>query len=144
MVHIEHCNHIGNNNPGQEQEMIISATGGAQRFGFPQSILFNVQQDPDSASDALAAVINASSSGDPLWILAAGPMESTWRGLDKALPSKRKYVRVVSHSVPNNNHNDTPEMTHDWDDLKADFQPDGTQFYMIQDQNITKVSCKIG
>lgn len=128
LVHCDYSNHMGDSNPTWELRMIESAEGGAERFNMNRSVFFNDQEDPEGAVVNLAAAINASSSDDPLWIIAAGPMEMVWRGINAAIPEKRAFVTVISHSRWNQNHGDTPQMTHDWADLKRDFSPDGVFF----------------
>ncbi|MDZ7849110.1 MAG: hypothetical protein U5L96_21645 [Owenweeksia sp.] len=137
VVHVEYSNHLGFTDSASEWEMNFSARGGALRFGYPPSLFYSAIDSVDATSDHLAAAINASSAGSPLWILAGGPMETIWRGINKATPAKRKYVRVVSHSQWNEQHVHFggPPLSNDWEDLVNDFTLDSTQFIQIPDQN---------
>ena len=135
LVHVDFNNHLGKSISQWESEMYESNLGAAQRFGFNKSVFFNDQNNLSSAINNLAAAINASSSSNPLWILAAGPMETVWRGINASRKDKRKYVNVVSHSKWNNEHSDTQALDHTWKDLEKDFKKDGVQFYKIKDQN---------
>jgi hypothetical protein len=135
VVHIEHSNHLGNNNSSQEKEMETSASGIISRFGYNSNIVFDCQTQKDAAKNNLKAKINAATSSKKLYILAAGPMETVWSALNAANASSRKNVVVVSHSSWNNNHNDTSELNHTWNNMKNDFEKDGVTFKQIKDQN---------
>lgn len=134
VVHVDFANHMGCNNGTMENEMIESALGAAQRFGFDQSVFFNDQRQINAATNNFAAAINASSANDPLWILAAGPMETVWRGIKAAETNKRQFVKVISHGQWNDDHNHC-QSNHTWRIMKTDFEDDGVSFIKIKDQN---------
>ena len=136
VVHIEYNIHLGITDSVQEYEMRVSAKGGRKRFHYDESIIYDAISDPDSTSDALAAAINASTASSPLWILAGGPMEMIARGLEKSDSLKRKYVKIVSHSDWNQNHDHFgPPLYNDWSDLLSTYSADSVQFIEIPDMN---------
>ncbi len=137
VVHYDYANHLGDNNTSWEAAMVESAEGGAVRFNLDKSVFFNDQSQLNAAIANLAAAINASSSDDPLWIIAAGPMETVWRGINAAEQEKRQYVTIISHSSWNQNHGDTPQMTHDWADLKSDFSGNGVFFVQSSGDDVS-------
>ena len=136
LVHVEYNNHLGYTDSVQEYEMGLSAREAVKRWGYSSDIMYDAVNYPDSTSDALAAAINASSEGSPLWIMAGGPMETIARGLAKADSTKRQFVRVVSHSNWNENHTHFgPPLYNDWSDLIATYTDDSTQFIEVPDMN---------
>lgn len=141
LVHLDYANELGPPNKKSKLKRIHQAVrGGVERFGFSRDIAFNDQTQLDKSLANLAQAINESTAKDPLWIIAQGPMETVWRGLDQAKAGKRQHVHVVSHSDWNNNHTHPPETTHTWDDLKADFEAEGVTFHRIRDQNSARQS----
>jgi len=108
----------------REEEMRKSAVETARMYGgFDLSRFINAKQNPNAAVDRLVAEINASTSSNPLWIIAAGPMEIVGRALNKSASSRRQYVTVISHSTWNDNHADRPASTESqhrgwtWDEI---------------------------
>ncbi|MDF7825919.1 hypothetical protein P4B35_17955 [Pontiellaceae bacterium B12227] len=77
--------------------MWLSAMGGQNRWGFDTSRFFDAAIDPDGAVAHLTAEINKSTAGDPLYLIAAGPMELIYRALEAANSSARQHVKIVSH-----------------------------------------------
>lgn len=125
-------------------EMTTSALKGSQQFEFDSTLFLAAVDDPKAAYQAMARVIDDSSEGNPLFILAAGPMQVVGEGLERAAPDKRRFVTVISHSDWNNQHSDHPssgEDPHDgwtWDEMKEAFASPahgGTRFIKIADQN---------
>lgn len=131
VVHYDFSNHLGDNNVKMDSQMVVSAIGGAVRFGFKTKHFFNCQTQLDAAIKNFRKEGNKSSADNPLWYICAGPMEVAWRCVSAVKPEKRKYIYVISHSQWNNNHHDTPEMTHTWDDMPAL----GVNVIDIKDQN---------
>jgi hypothetical protein len=74
--------------------------------GFDLDVFINAKANTAEAVRRLTALINASSAGDPLWIIAAGPMEVVGRAIAASEGNKRQYVTLISHSVWNNDHAD--------------------------------------
>jgi hypothetical protein len=118
LVYAGHSDHIWSSGNGseckggsasREQKMQDSTAGTAQRYGgFNMGVFINAKQNPNAAVDKLTAAINASTSTNPLSIIAGGPMEVIGRALAKAASSKRKYVTIISHSTWNETHADKP------------------------------------
>jgi len=130
-VHYDFGNHLGGNSAGQEAAMIESAVGGAQRFDLDPARVFNDQSQLAAAIENFRQEGNKSSEQDPLWYVCAGPMESAWRCVNAVEPEKRKFIHCISHSGWNDKHGDTPEMTHQWEDLGKL----GATLHHISDQN---------
>ena len=131
LVHCDYNNHLGDNNPSMAAEMAASANGAAQRWGIPSSVLFDCQQNLTGAVNSIRDAINASSSVNRFYLVCAGPMEVAWRGINASDPAKRQYCTAISHSLWNDEHADTPQMTHTWSSI----QSSGVQTIHIQDQN---------
>jgi hypothetical protein len=131
IVHLDYNNHLGDNNAAMAAHMKTSAQGAAQRWGVSPSVLFDDQRNLSRAVTSIRNAINASSAGNRLYLLGAGPMEVLWRGINASNPAKRQFCTVISHSSFNDGHSDTPQMTHTW----ADIQASGVQTIHITDQN---------
>ena len=111
--------------------MKTSTLGAAKRFGFDDSKFFDCQNNLENAINALKEEIDASTSSDPLFIIAAGPMEVLWRAANLSDPDTRQYVTVISHTKWNANTTYPPEMTH----TRADVEALGLKWIQIRDQN---------
>lgn len=125
---------------GADFQMRESAFIGANKFGFKKTKFIEAEAAPNFAIIELTVQINKSSSKDPLTIIAAGPMDIIGSSLNEADTTKLKFVRVISHSVWNNEHADKPYEweTHTgwtWAELEEKFQPYGLQLDHILDQN---------
>ena len=134
LVHFDYNSHLGDNNPDMEAIHKGNVMGAVQRYGYDPSVFFNDQADIDASLASIAAAINASSADNPLFLISAGPMEVSYRGLAAADPDKRQYVNMVSHSNWNDNHSDTDQLNHTWNDIISDFPVNN---YHISDQNST-------
>ncbi|MBI9057348.1 MAG: hypothetical protein JEZ01_06210 [Labilibaculum sp.] len=88
------------------EHMRESALGAKKRFGFNKSKFICAVDNPEKAYKKMAKAINASSIDDPLYIIAAGPMQVVGEAINRANPEKRQYVTVLSHSYWNNRHSD--------------------------------------
>ena len=119
LVHFDFSNHLGDNNIKMDSQMVVSAIGGAERFGCEKSVFFDGQTQLEKAIANFKDEGDKSSEKNPLYYICAGPMEVAWRCLNAVDPTKRKYIYVISHSDWNNNHSDTPQMTHTWKDMPA-------------------------
>lgn len=126
------------------EEMQISALEGKKQFGFETTQFLAAVDDPEKAYNAMAATINASSEEDPLFILAAGPMQVVGEGIQRSDSKKRQFVTVISHSVWNNRHSDKPVKHEDehegwtFEEMKAAFAGEeggSVTFIKILDQN---------
>ncbi len=133
--------HPNSNNMSAYEQMLVSALGGMQRFGFESSKFLCAVDDPQAAYQAMADAINASSADDPLIIIGGGPMHVIGEGLRLAKKSKRKYVSVISHSKWNNNHSDNAKEGHSgwrFEEMEEAFgsaDGGGVSFIQILDQN---------
>lgn len=122
----------------REAEMHISSHGTAQLWGgFTLGAFRNVRANLTGAVNALVTQVNNSSAGNPLTIIAAGPMDVVGRALNTAGANK-DHVTVISHSDWNDNHSDSPEneSSHSgwtWAEMQAAFPT--VTFTHIADQN---------
>lgn len=95
---------VGKGGLSAYEQMRESALTGAEMFGFNKSRFICAVDDPGNAYQAMAAAINESSEDNPLFIIAAGPMQVVGEGIRRSEYKNRKYVTVISHSNWNNNH----------------------------------------
>ncbi|MFI3331178.1 MAG: hypothetical protein R3Y38_05190 [Rikenellaceae bacterium] len=127
------------------EHMHFSAIGGKYFFKFDNSEFISAVDHPEKAYDAMAREINLSSEENPLFIIAAGPMQVVGEGMNRSDKSKHKYVTIISHSQWNNRHAKAP-MTkrHPWDehtgwtwnDMKEQFAE--ITYLLIANQNGAK------
>lgn len=96
------------------EHMRVSALGGQKWFGFEKSRFICAVDNAEVAYNAIRDEINKSSENDPLIIIAAGPMQVVGEGINRSEIQRRKYVKLISHSIWNNIHSDRPS-TGDWD-----------------------------
>jgi Secretion system C-terminal sorting domain len=105
VVHFEYNNHVWSSTSGFAAIQNENVTGAFSLWGgFVNVKIFNVEKQEAAAKTNLVNVINASSATDPLWLIAAGPIETIGRAVDAAQASKLQYVTVISHSDWNNVH----------------------------------------
>ena len=117
--------------PGSNR-MWASAMGGQSRWGFDAGRFFDASIDPDGAVAHLTSEINKSTDADPLYLIAAGPMELTYRALEAANSSARQHVIIVSHH--NYNEYFKPRLwQRNWNDIKRLVPNIG--YLRIKDQN---------
>lgn len=120
-----------------KNRMWLGAMGGQARWGFDSSRFFDAAIDSDGAVEHLASEINQSTAKDPLYLIAAGPMELIYRALDAADNGARQHVKIVSH----HNYNECfkPRLWHrNWNDVKSLVPEIG--YLRIKDQNGNKGS----
>lgn len=125
---------------GAAAQMRESAFMGAKHFGFKKTKFIEAVTAQNFAIIELATQINKSSAKDPLTILAAGPMEIIGTALNEADSTKLKYVRLISHSVWNDEHAEKPydwekHTGWTWEKIKEKFERKGLQLDHIVDQN---------
>ena len=99
--------------------MRASALGGKKWFQFDNSRFVCAVDNANVAYRAMCDAINASSEDNPLFILAAGPMQVVGEALNMSDMAKRKFVTVISHSGWNNNHADEAYSYNDAEWIKA-------------------------
>ncbi|MFC7335940.1 DUF5060 domain-containing protein [Haloferula chungangensis] len=118
-------------NEQRRQNYLHQTTGeGIGFFGpFPNlSNYYNCRSEQSAAVNDLRDAINASSAGDPLWIIEAGEPDIIGYALDAATPSKRQFVHVISHHPANDNSGDF----YTWAQILAF----GVTEHQIGDQNV--------
>lgn len=143
-----YCDHVWESQEGYVEVMNRVVSGSMQRFGFNDTEVIVAVEEPERAYAAMAEQIAKSTRKDPLFIIAAGPMEVIGNALEianKINPQSLQYVTIVSHSASNNNHSDNPRTTgynnnddimHSgwvWRELKAAFVT--VNYVDIVDQN---------
>jgi hypothetical protein len=131
LVHYSWANIIGPNDATFYNEMKTSTLGAADRFGFARAKFFDCRSNLPAAINSLRNQIDVSTSSNPLFVIAAGPMEVLWRAVNVSNSAKRQYVTVISHSNWNNTKTYPPTMTH----TRADVEALGVNWIQIQDQN---------
>jgi hypothetical protein len=122
------------------EQMRESAFMGAKLFGFKKTKFIEAVAAPNFAIIEIARQINKSSAKDPLTIIAAGPIDLIGDALNESDSTKLAYVRLISHSVWNDEHADKPYEweKHEgwtWDKIKEKFERKGLQLDHISDQN---------
>lgn len=137
VVQIEYNNHICDINTNENddvgagsgddsQNMRISAAGAISRFGYNSNIFYDYETQGNASTNKMANEIEKSTASNPLWIIAAGPMETVWRALDEA-KSGFDHVTIISHSQWNEEHGHCGN-DHTWSDLKSAYQNRGVYF----------------
>ncbi len=105
--------------------MRASAQGMIDRYGFSSAIFFDYTLKAAASQTAFVSEINKSTAADPLFIIAAGPMETLWRALNASDKTKHKNVFVISHSKWNQNYATSrgrcAASSRDWAKVKNDF-----------------------
>ncbi|MEM9412948.1 MAG: hypothetical protein AAGA30_17690, partial [Planctomycetota bacterium] len=116
----------------KNNRMWLSAIGGQVRWGFERGRFFDAAIDPQGATDHLATQINQSTADDPLFLVAAGPMELIYRALLASDESARHHVKIVSHH--NYNEYFKARLWHrNWNDVQKLVPKIG--YLRIKDQN---------
>ncbi|WP_111669891.1 hypothetical protein [Algoriphagus litoralis] len=126
--------------PGAAAQMRESAFIGGNKFGFKKTKFIEAVAAPNFAVIELTTQINKSSEKDPLTLIAAGPLDVLGDAINEADSTKLKFVRLISHSVWNDEHADKPYEweKHEgwtWTEIKEEFEPKGLQMDHILDQN---------
>ncbi|MGJ8639693.1 MAG: hypothetical protein ACSHYA_09895 [Opitutaceae bacterium] len=102
--------------PGQNR-LWLSAMGGQARWGFDAQRFFDGAIDPEGAIASLIREINQSTAEDPLYLVAAGPMELTYRALEGSDSSAHQHVIILSHHNYNEYHKARP-WQRNWNDIQ--------------------------
>lgn len=117
---------VGAGSGDDSSNMRTTASGAIENFGYSSSIFYDYERQGSASTAKMAAEIEKSTASDPLWILAGGPMETVWRGLEAA-NGGFDHVTIISHSKWNESHTHCSD-AHDWDDLKNKYQGKGVYF----------------
>ena len=137
VVQVEYNNHVCSTNVSENdgsgagagddsQNMRSSASGSISRFGYNSGIFYDYENQGNASTSKMAAEIEKSSASNPLWIIAGGPMETIWRGLEQASRGHGN-VTIISHSNWNEKHSDCPG-DHTWSDLENKYKSKGVYF----------------
>jgi hypothetical protein len=94
---------------GADAQMRESAFLGSKQFGFKKTKFIEAVNAPNYAIIEITTQVNKSSAKNPLVILAAGPMDIIGTALGEADSTKLKHVRIISHSIWDQQHADSPE-----------------------------------
>ena len=90
LVHYSWANIIGPNDPTFYDQMKTSTLGAADRFGFDRAKFFDCRNNLQGAITSLKNQINVSTAANPLFVIAAGPMEVLWRAVNAANAARRQ------------------------------------------------------
>ncbi|HET8735714.1 MAG TPA: Ig-like domain-containing protein [Pricia sp.] len=137
VVQIEYSNHVcdtgsyesdgtGAGAGDDSQNMRETASGIIAQFGYNSNIFYDYERQGSASTAKMAAEIEKSTASNPLWVIAAGPMETVWRAFEAA-DKGFDHVTVISHSQWNENHTHCSG-AHDWNDLKNEFESKGVFF----------------
>ena len=115
---------------GADAQMRESAFLGAKQFGFKKTKFIEAVNAPNYAIIEITVQVNKSSAKNPLVILAAGPMDIIGTALGEADSTKLKHVRIISHSIWDQQHSDSPEEGEEhkgwtWEKLRESYVANG-------------------
>lgn len=121
---------------GSDAQMRESAFLGARNFGFKKTKFIEAVNAPNYAIIEITSQINKSSSKNPLVILVAGPMDIIGTALGEADSTKLKHIRIISHSIWDQLHADSPEEgeTHKgwtWEKIRESYQGKGLELIAL-------------
>lgn len=100
--------------------------------GYKSTAFFNELSETNAATDKLVEEINKSTESDPLWLVAAGPIETYGFAIEKANADALKHVTVLSHSTWNTDHS---AKEHDSKYSLEFIREKGVNYKKIKDQN---------
>jgi hypothetical protein len=112
LVHFDYNSHLGNNHAYMCEQQTRATLTAAECYGFDKSVFIDDQAAQDAAVASIRDAVNASSAGDPLWMIVAGPVEVVYLGLAAADKDKLQFVTCISHATWNNDHSDEPPHHH--------------------------------
>jgi hypothetical protein len=105
VVYFGYNNHIWDTRNEYEAIHDKNIRGTLEKWGgYNEAILFNEIANTDAAIDKLVEEINKSTESNPLWLAAAGPVETFGRAIEKSDPSALRFVTILSHSTWNTDH----------------------------------------
>lgn len=137
VVQVEYSNHVclinvnesdgaGAGAGDDSQNMRNSASGAISRFDYDPNIFFDYETQGHASTNKMAFEIEKSTGANPLWIIAGGPMETIWRGLELASKGHENVI-IISHSAWNENHSHCGD-AHDWNAIKNKYSDRGVYF----------------
>lgn len=105
LVYFGYNNHYWKTSYYQQLDETNSVLNSAKSWGgFDLTKFISIQNHHSTVVTMLRDAINASTSTDSLIICAAGPMQTIGEAIAASDATKRRYVRVISHSNWNNEH----------------------------------------
>jgi hypothetical protein len=121
---------------GADAQMRESAFLGSKQFGFKKTKFIEAVNAPNYAIIEITVQVNKSSAKNPLIILAAGPMDIIGTALGEADSTKLKHVRIISHSIWDQQHSDSPEEGEEhkgwtWEKLQESYAGKGLNFIAL-------------
>lgn len=111
-------------------EMRKSCTETQRLWGLGDFNWQDGNRNPNASRNDLRDAINQASSRSPLYIIEAGEPDLIYRALNKARASKRKYVRIITHHVANDESGDfhnLSDIVRKWPKVKVLRIPDQNQ-----------------
>ncbi len=139
LVHCSYNNFIdAPAGPDEENQLKISLEGGAERWGFDKSTMFDVTTQLEAARNNLAIEISKSTKDNPLYLLYAGLTEFLYQAIELVVKdgniSCLEHVYLVSHSKFNENEKRRPHHRN-YNDL-VELTDNLMKYKKIQDQNL--------
>ena len=131
LAHYDYNNHLGDNDASMAAAHAQSIQAARDAYAYDPAPFFDDQQAVEQSVEHLAKAIDAASGERRLYLVCAGPMEVAWRAINAANAANRGNTTAISHSGWNDDHSDTPELTHRWSDI----QTTGVVVQHINDQN---------
>ena len=105
VVYFGYNNHIQDTRKEYEAIHDKKIRGTLEKWGgYNNAILFNEIANSDAAIGKLVEEINKSTESNPLWLAAAGPIETFGRAIEKADPNSLRHVTIISHRNHNINY----------------------------------------
>lgn len=131
LVHFDYNSIQPLTDPEWEKIHATSVLGAAELYGFDPARFFDDRRNLAGAIGSLGRAINASSAGDPLYLVIAGPMEVPYRAMQKCDRSKLPFVYCISHS----RWNDGYQAGYKFSFTKRSVIEQDVHWVQIQDQN---------
>ena len=146
-----YADHVWGSERNDLEIMRRSAEECGAKFGFDKTKFMAAVEDPEKAYEAMKGEILKSNIDNPLYIIAAGPMQVVGEAIKRAAKvnsNSLNYVTVISHSEWNDKHSDNPEIANSvhggeephsgwtWAEMVRDFG-NRVNFNRISDQNGT-------
>lgn len=134
VVHFDYNSILPHNDTEWAQTHSESVRSMGQRYGYPELIFYDCQQNLDSAVTSISQAVNYSSADNPLYFVLAGPMEVPYLGIKEAIPTRRQFVYCISHSRWNDGYSSFPNDNY-FKYTKRDVIDLGVSWVQLEDQN---------